>query len=349
MKNKCKFSEKLYMYLEGQLDEQQKDKVLEHMKICNSCREEYEILASIQSEFKGFEEIELPKDYHQKLHMKLVQALNQENKEEKKNFVNIMNKLLPITAVALVLIVTVKGASMFISPMLEKNETLASTAGAQMDNMSTDTANLKVEGLSGMQEQYKTMNTAEDSVKDNKVMAKEMQESKAVGMREAEKLDALSTSAIMASQIDNTPKAKSINPKDVASNQNNYASELQNIKPTSIAFETLFLSDMSNIDKPQNIIIQSQDKFKGLWEQMNKNDKLPEIDFEKYTVIAVFMGERSTGGYSIKITNIVENEKNIVVTINESDPDGDIAADVMTSPFHIVKIMKTNKEIVFNK
>lgn len=69
------------------------------------------------------------------------------------------------------------------------------------------------------------------------------------------------------------------------------------------------------------------------------------IDFTNFTVIAVFDQVYGNGGHSIDITNITEYENNIVVTV-ENLLTGN-ASSVITQPYHIVKIPKTTKPIVF--
>ncbi len=69
------------------------------------------------------------------------------------------------------------------------------------------------------------------------------------------------------------------------------------------------------------------------------------VDFTNFTVIAVFDQVYGGGGHSIDITNITEYESNIVVTV-ENLLTGN-GSSVVTQPYHIVKIPKTTKPIVF--
>lgn len=69
------------------------------------------------------------------------------------------------------------------------------------------------------------------------------------------------------------------------------------------------------------------------------------VDFTNYTVIAVFDKVYGNGGHSIDITNITEYENNIIVTV-ENLLTGN-ANSVVTQPYHIVKIPKATKPIVF--
>ncbi|MDD2985079.1 hypothetical protein [Flavobacterium sp.] len=69
------------------------------------------------------------------------------------------------------------------------------------------------------------------------------------------------------------------------------------------------------------------------------------IDFTNYTVIAVFDQVYGNGGHTIDITNITEFETTIVVTVENLQTGN--TSSVGTQPYHIVKIPKATKPIVF--
>ncbi|MBF4471197.1 protease complex subunit PrcB family protein [Flavobacterium sp. HJJ] len=101
----------------------------------------------------------------------------------------------------------------------------------------------------------------------------------------------------------------------------------------------------------QNLIINSNSDWTQLMQQMNTRNNVTNsfsetnIDFSKYTVIAIFDKIYGNGGHSIDITNIAEHQNNIIVTVANL-LTGDVTS-VMTQPFHIVKIPKTTKPIIF--
>jgi len=365
MKDRCKFSEKIYMYIDNQLDEQQKAIMLEHMEKCNSCKEEFELFNVVQNEFKGMEEVKLPNGYHQKLHMKLVKAVNESNTETKRSYFGFMNKFVPIAAAMLLVFVTVKGVSVY-NAMTAKNNCLASTAGAQMDSLSVNDSSMKSKQLSKLKEEPKAKNMPEDSLK-----AEEMSEASVENSNEKRAMT--SSMAQMAPEAINSEdikkaddsvasvKADKAVPQQIKDNLsgtiiNGFSlnDKGKGLKSGQTDFETVEMCTQSGVEKQQNIIIQGQEAFKGLWEltykDVNPVPLMPEIDFEKYTVVAVFMGQKPTGGYGIEITKVEENEKNIVVTVKQTSPlEGSMVTEVLTSPAHIVKIKKTDKEIIFNK
>lgn len=70
------------------------------------------------------------------------------------------------------------------------------------------------------------------------------------------------------------------------------------------------------------------------------------IDFENYDVIAIFDEIKGYGGYTISIDEIAENDDNFIVSIVQTAPNG-FATTVMTQPFHIYKIPKATKPVIF--
>ena len=96
-----------------------------------------------------------------------------------------------------------------------------------------------------------------------------------------------------------------------------------------------------------NLLINNQTDWQNLIDQMNSVNNISDnftettIDFDSYSIVAIFLEIKPTG-WEVSITNITENETNISVSIQETEMDN----TVITQPFHIVKIPKTNKEIV---
>ena len=109
----------------------------------------------------------------------------------------------------------------------------------------------------------------------------------------------------------------------------------------------------------QNFVINDETNWTNIKNQMDapyiaiglgnyyteNNFEETTIDFANFTVIAVFDQVYGNGGHSIDITNITEYENNIVVTV-ENLLTGN-GSSVVTQPYHIVKIPRNPKPIVF--
>ncbi len=122
------------------------------------------------------------------------------------------------------------------------------------------------------------------------------------------------------------------------------------ISTTLIGKGNLFGNSAENIDK-QNMVIRDTATWNQLLDKMNTANTVSntftetDIDFDNFTVIAVFDAVQPNGGHSIDITSIIEFETTIFVKI-ENLQQGD-ATSVITQPYHIVKISKGDKPIAF--
>lgn len=126
--------------------------------------------------------------------------------------------------------------------------------------------------------------------------------------------------------------------------------ELNSINFTTIGQNNLYGSGRENISK-QNYIISNSISWNELLTKMNSvnnnSDGFTEsnIDFDNFMVIAVFDEIYGNGGHSIDVLNIIEYDKKVVVKINNVLKGN--ATSVMTQPYHISKIRKTDKKIIF--
>tara|TARA_B100000768_G_C11037098_1_gene272609 strand:+ start:143 stop:589 length:447 start_codon:yes stop_codon:yes gene_type:complete len=121
----------------------------------------------------------------------------------------------------------------------------------------------------------------------------------------------------------------------------------QKVEFTEIGKGSLFGNGNESILR-SNLVINNQSDWQNLIDQMNSVNNVSStfsetsIDFTSFSVIAIFLDIKQNGS-EITINTITENETNILVSTQETELDN----TVITQPFHIVKIQKTNKEIVF--
>ena len=101
----------------------------------------------------------------------------------------------------------------------------------------------------------------------------------------------------------------------------------------------------------QNVVIYNQADWNLLMQKMDTRNPVSNsfsetnIDFNAFQIIAVFDEIKGNGGHTIDITQIIENEATITVTLQNLNTGG--GTSVMTQPFHIVKIPKSKKPVVF--
>jgi hypothetical protein len=91
---------------------------------------------------------------------------------------------------------------------------------------------------------------------------------------------------------------------------------------------------------------ENETDFQKTWQMVTGNQipapAAPKIDFSKSRIVTVFLGQRPTGGYSIryKSATIEANTLNLVVETFAPNPDR-IVTQVITSPFVILEVKNT--------
>ena len=97
-----------------------------------------------------------------------------------------------------------------------------------------------------------------------------------------------------------------------------------------------------------NYRIQNTKDFATLWKMVYGDNAPtpPTVDFASDEVLAVFDGQHPTGGYTISITQIVDEKGTRKVYIQHQKPGASCAAtQETTSPFEIISVPKTSNTI----
>jgi hypothetical protein len=114
----------------------------------------------------------------------------------------------------------------------------------------------------------------------------------------------------------------------------------------------------SGITQPLEKVISDRKTWEEYWNRHQKgsNEKgpLPEIDFEKNEIIALFAGNQPTAGFRVEITRVLltqwENAPARVVRYRVSGPpEGVMAATVVTQPFCFKIVPKAAGATFFRK
>lgn len=94
-------------------------------------------------------------------------------------------------------------------------------------------------------------------------------------------------------------------------------------------------------------ILSEPNEIAMLQNDENLKNKISSNDVQTANFIVLNMGEKTSGGYSIGIDSVIETDKNIVITIKETNPEpGSMVTQAFTNPFCVVKI-NSKKEIIF--
>lgn len=107
---------------------------------------------------------------------------------------------------------------------------------------------------------------------------------------------------------------------------------------------------MSMVDEPRQVVARTAAEWATLWRQHAGEQPLPKVDLGTRTVVAVFLGTRSSAGYAVEITGVRQAGGVVIVEWQERRPEpGLVTAQVLTSPAVIATVPKFAGEIKFEK
>ena len=116
------------------------------------------------------------------------------------------------------------------------------------------------------------------------------------------------------------------------------------------AVRTVGKGPVSAIEQPRQVTVRSAAEWEALWKENGANAPLPAVDFSREMVVAVLLGRRPTAGYGVEIVRIVGNGGALVVEYVETAPSRDtITAQILTSPYHLAAIPKSEGAVSFKK
>lgn len=107
---------------------------------------------------------------------------------------------------------------------------------------------------------------------------------------------------------------------------------------TSTGYTVIKQEAYGGIEEETNLLINSSKELVSLFAKINVAE-LPEVDFKKQSVVAVFMGQQRTGGYSISITDVNVSGNTAEITVAKTSPTGMVTM-ALTSPYCIAVIPK---------
>lgn len=120
------------------------------------------------------------------------------------------------------------------------------------------------------------------------------------------------------------------------------------LQTTPIPFKTIATGADSRIEAPRTAVVRTASEWAALWKEHGGSGPPQAIDFNETMVIAVFAGTKPSAGYSVEIARIQGREGEVVVTYLDHAPrPGDMVAQMLTQPFHIVSATAHGGRVTF--
>jgi hypothetical protein len=119
-----------------------------------------------------------------------------------------------------------------------------------------------------------------------------------------------------------------------------------------MSFDLIYASEQSGIESPLREVVRAPDEWAAVWSGiMGARSPVPpppEVDFDRYMLVAAGLGTRPSGGYAVRITGIAVGSDALTVTVSEVAPGvGCIATMALTAPIVVVRFERLDGEVAF--
>lgn len=116
-----------------------------------------------------------------------------------------------------------------------------------------------------------------------------------------------------------------------------------NVPDGPVPFEVLEEgANAATVTEGKNYRIQSEEQLAALWELIYGTEgapAMPAVDFSKEEILAVFSGQKKSGGYDVSIKEVMQkNGMRVVTIVHEAPGDGCSMTDALTSPFELIRV-----------
>lgn len=120
----------------------------------------------------------------------------------------------------------------------------------------------------------------------------------------------------------------------------------------SVATERLANPQVSGMADAELRAVRTRDEWAAYWAVIHANQSprpsLPEVDFDRETVLVAAMGRQETGGHEIRIGEVLQSPAGLVVIVTESHPAEDCAVtQAVTAPVDVVRVPTTASQVRF--
>jgi hypothetical protein len=120
--------------------------------------------------------------------------------------------------------------------------------------------------------------------------------------------------------------------------------------PPAELVATVAKGAMSNIEEPRQVVVRTTTEWQALWKEHDAQNAAPVVDFTQSIVVAVFLGTRPTAGFAVEIAAVKPEGSRAVVEYRERRPPRDaLVAQVLTAPFHAVRLARNSGSIEFRR
>ena len=124
-------------------------------------------------------------------------------------------------------------------------------------------------------------------------------------------------------------------------------SDGSNAAPRILPVQDQWKGYSSGVASPLRMTIKNQNEWESLLQRHAGGSPAPAVDFKHYMAIAVFMGEKTSGGYAVTINRVTVGQTLTVYYREESPSRDSMTSAILTRPYHIIIVERSSLPVVF--
>lgn len=112
----------------------------------------------------------------------------------------------------------------------------------------------------------------------------------------------------------------------------------------------------SEFEAPAELVIRDRAAWESAWGRVNRAVTIdgpaaaPAVDFGASTVVLVALGQRGTGGYEVRVDDVVRGGGRTVVRYTVSEPGaGCMTTQALTAPVDVVRVPRIDGTVAFER
>jgi hypothetical protein len=131
--------------------------------------------------------------------------------------------------------------------------------------------------------------------------------------------------------------------------------ETETLDTGAVSLEEIDQGQYGAIADGTREVLQDQEAYTAFWRQLHAGETSvpdpPEVNFDAQIVVAVVLGQRPTGGYSVEVDEVLTTESGSPVQVQYTERipgDGCVVQQVLTSPYVLATIETQGGEVTFS-
>jgi PrcB C-terminal/PASTA domain len=123
-----------------------------------------------------------------------------------------------------------------------------------------------------------------------------------------------------------------------------------------VPFRTVAKDDgaSSELKRRTGLVIRGERRWKRVWRSLTAGieprPRRPRIDFSRHMLLVAIQGRQPSGAHSTTITGVGDTGGRLIVDVDDLSPGrGCVTPGVMTSPYHVVRVRRSDDPVEFTR